>query len=592
MKLTKCDEKEQEAMAANDQMILKQIIQQKIDEMETTMTEGEFFERFVSDQVLKNYDLSYDEIDSGIVDGGDDGGIDAIYLLINGEPINIDSDVSDFKRNIKIDLFLFQAKATNSFSHTSVGKLTISCKDLLNFAVPIPTLQKLYNSKLVAIIEKFRKVYRSLLTKRPELRITYIYATYGDTSEIHPNLLWEKDKLRTTVTGLLDSEFEFRFLGASELLQMFRKVPSTTLPLQLLENATSTTFHDKQGYLCLVSLINYYNFITEDGYLRKNIFEANIRDYQGKVEVNEGIRATLEEVSSDDFWWLNNGITIIATDGTIVGKTISLTEPQVVNGLQTSTEIYNYFKNNQTVSDNRSILVRVIVTSDPASRDRIIKATNSQTAISAASLHATDIVQRNIESFFSSKGGLYYDRRKNFYKNLGYPRDKIISIPFLAQAVNAMALREPDNSRARPSSLLKEDKNYTRIFNDNYSVKIYWICAITTKKVEDYMKSKEANLPSQEKYFLVFHVVMYVALVMMGRSNYLPKDIVKIDPDEIAPEIIAYCLKQVTNVFHRLSKENNRPLDVLAKNRDATNALVRWFDKTFKREDIIASAPQ
>jgi phage/plasmid-associated DNA primase len=109
------------------------------------------------------------------------------------------------------------------------------------------------------------------------------------------------------------------------------------------------------------------------------------------------------------------------------------------------------------------------------------------------------------------------------------------------------------------------------------------------KKVEAYMKSKEVNLPSEEKYNLVFHVAMYVTLVMMGRSNYQPKDIVKIDPDEITPDILAYCLKQVISVFHRLSKESNRPLDVLAKNREATNALLKWFDKTFKREDIMVT---
>ncbi len=332
----------------------------------------------------------------------------------------------------------------------------------------------------------------------------------------------------------------------------------------------------------------FERFVSEQ--MLKNIFEANIRDYQGKVEVNEGIKATLEEITSDDFWWLNNGITIIAISGTIVGKTISLEEPQIVNGLQTSTEIYNYFNNSHITSDNRSILVRIIVTSDPASRDKIIKATNSQTAISAASLHATDKVQRNIESLFLLKGGFYYDRRKNYYKNQGYPRDKILSIPYLAQAVNAMALREPDNSRGRPASLLKDDKNYTRIFNDRYRINLYWICAVVMKKVESFMKSKEANLPSEEKYNLVFHVAMYVTLVMMGRSDYLPRDIVKINPDEITVNILAYCLNQVVSVFHRLSIENNRPIDVLAKNRESTNALLKWFDKTFKQEDSMEIA--
>jgi len=81
---------------------------------------------------------------------------------------------------------------------------------------------------------------------------------------------------------------------------------------------------------------------------------------------------------------------------------------------------------------------------------------------------------------------------------------------------------------------------------------------------------------------------MYVALVMMERSDYQPRDIVKIDPDKITPEILAYCLNQVVDVFRQLS--SNRLIDVLAKNREATTTLIRWFEKTFKQEDILAIA--
>src|SRR5260370_11812460 len=322
---------ERTVMSTNEQILLQQVIEQKISEMESKPAESEFYERFVSEQWLKNYDLSDDEIEAGIVDGGNGGGIDAIYLLINGELIKIDTDISEFKRNIRIDLVVIQAKVTNGFSETSIDRLISSTDELLNFSLSIPTLRKHFNSKLIGIIEKFRKTYNSLVTKHPKLYITYIYATYGDTEDIHPNVEWKKNKLRSTVNQLLsDSNFEFQFLGASELLQRFRKVPSTSIPLHLLENATSTTFNKNQGYLCLVTLINFNEFITEDGHLRKNIFDANIRDYQGKVEVNEGIKTTLEEQTVEDFWWLNNGITIIATNGTIVGKTISLEEPQIV----------------------------------------------------------------------------------------------------------------------------------------------------------------------------------------------------------------------------------------------------------------------
>jgi len=153
-----------------------------------------------------------------------------------------------------------------------------------------------------------------------------------------------------------------------------------------------------------------------------------------------------------------------------------------------------------------------------------------------------------------------------------------------------MALREPDNSRGRPASLLKEDNNYMRIFNDNYRINLYWICAITMKKVESYMRSPEANLPSEEKYNLTFHVAMYVTLIMMGRSDYQPKEIVKIDPDKITHDILAYCLKQVIGVYHQLSKGNNRPIDVLAKNKESTNALLKWYEShPMKLEDIAQS---
>ncbi len=202
-------------------------------------------------------------------------------------------------------------------------------------------------------------------------------------------------------------EFSCKFFGATELLLQTRKLPTKSLDLHLLENAMSTTFENSQGYLCLVSLEKYYQFIRndEDGSIRKYIFEANIRDYQGKVEVNEGILKSLTSASLEDFWWLNNGITIIASKGTIVGKTITLDDPQIVNGLQTSTEIYNYFTSNPRITDDRSILVRIIVTGDSTSRDKIIKATNSQTSMPPASLRATDKIQHDIEDFFISKGG-------------------------------------------------------------------------------------------------------------------------------------------------------------------------------------------
>ena len=93
-------------------------------------------------------------------------------------------------------------------------------------------------------------------------------------------------------------------------------------------------------------------------------------------------------------------MSILAAKPTLSGKTLTLEDPQIVNGLQTSTELHKYFQSQNTEEDDRAILVRMIEPSDSASRDRIIKATNSQTKISAASLRATEKIHRDIEEFF------------------------------------------------------------------------------------------------------------------------------------------------------------------------------------------------
>ncbi len=50
------------------------------------------------------------------------------------------------------------------------------------------------------------------------------------------------------------------------------------------------------------------------------------------------------EAGSLDFWWLNNGVTILVTAATVVGRTIHLENIQIVNGLQTTETIFQFFK--------------------------------------------------------------------------------------------------------------------------------------------------------------------------------------------------------------------------------------------------------
>ncbi len=72
--------------------------------------------------------------------------------------------------------------------------------------------------------------------------------------------------------------------------------------------------------------------------------------------------------------------------------------------------------------------------------------------------------------------GYYYERRKNYYKNQGKPRKSIVSITFLAQAIVAIALQEPNNAKGRPSTLLNDETTYKQIFNVHYPWEVYFEC--------------------------------------------------------------------------------------------------------------------
>jgi hypothetical protein len=207
---------------------------------------------------------------------------------------------------------------------------------------------------------------------------------------IHPGINRRSEDLRQTLSSLFGScEPTVSFMGAADLGRLARHAPSSSRKLVLAENPISTD--TAGGYVAVVRLADYEKFITgRNGELDSLLFEANVRDYEGETAVNRSIQETLEAVESkEDFWWLNNGVTIVAEKVQPANKMLELKSPQIVNGLQTSTEIYKRRSANYR-TDNRSILVKVIEANDNAARERIIRATNSQTAFGPSTLRATD----------------------------------------------------------------------------------------------------------------------------------------------------------------------------------------------------------
>ncbi len=465
-------------MSKNSETILDDIVDGKHAEIAAEMPKQNFFEIFCAEQVTKDFDLTYAELTDGIVDGEHDGGIDAIYTFLNGEILSEEEEFIVPKAKSHLNLVVIQSKFGSGFSETQIEKLISSTRNLLDLSRDIDGMIQ-YNAQVRAKIGVFRSAYKKLASKFPSLSIRYVYAARRSADEVHPNVKIKADEL----VALARSQFEeagvaFDFFGARELVASARKRPNFSFELKF-----DKSLNGENGYIALVKLRDFYNFLRGGGdTVRADLFESNVRDYQGSTEVNADISATLSGDRNNDFWWFNNGVTVLASRALSSGSVITIENPQIVNGLQTSSQIALYF-DEYPDDDPRTVMVKIVASEDEDVRDRIIKATNNQNMVPLASLRATDKVQRDIEHALKI-AGLFYDRRKNYYKNEGRPLSRIISINLLAQAMMTLLLGEPDNARARPSSLIKLDHVYRSLFSEKIELDAYVVAADLIRRIE------------------------------------------------------------------------------------------------------------
>ncbi|MDJ1130797.1 AIPR family protein [Streptomyces iconiensis] len=530
-------------MSVNDRVLINQMIEERRNSRAVPLTFDAGFERFASEHALHGFGLSEEEVEAGVIGGANDGGIDSAYVFLGGRLLHEDSDIiqdpsaaSKVDNGTQLTLWLVQAKTSPAFSETALDKVASTCKNLLDMEVDEAAVAVLYAADLLARFKLFRNALKRLLTRHPTVLIKFSYVTRGEAGEVHPKVQAKAKILETQFSNVFAiSTGEVEFLGPAELWKRASTLPSYTLELPYRESITHGTSH-----IALVALGEYIDFLSEEtGTIKSHIFDWNVRDYQGNVEVNREITASLQNPEAPEFWWLNNGITIVCSQATSVGKRLSLSDVQIVNGLQTSYTLHETLKE-LYLSDpadpvfERLVQVRILKTEDQAARDAVIRATNRQTSVPVASLRATDDIQRQIESYFFEHGW-FYDRRKNFYRNQGKPTDRIVSIPLLAQSVMAIALGQPDNARARPSSLLKRNTDYDRIFSDKTQLSVYLWLAKAQRHVDEFLQSNGDPMSRSQYTNLHFHLAMLGAVDIVGHVFNKPEKLNNAAREEVFP---------------------------------------------------------
>jgi hypothetical protein len=405
------------------------------------------FIHFALSHILK---IDRDEAISCITDGGDDCGIDAVYIDTN---------------SAKPTIHLFQMKFVSEFSKTSsefpsnsIDKIStfldacLTASDLMQETCN-PTLWIKVQNIRAALEEKVHEFHIHLCSNASKLqdrhyrRLTQITKPLEKVHISEHDLLW----------------------FASSLSKNTTKDLTYKLPLVQQQNFGRTDGL-VQGLIATVRANDLMEMIQDKNYpteVDASFFEENIRMFLGEQnEVNRNIVATASSNNNYEFWYLNNGITIVCQNLDYQPKSpwikAAMRNPQIVNGGQTSYSLFETWRSSPEKINDVELLVRIIETEDPTIANRIAEATNSQSQIRSRDIRSNDRRQLLIESSLVPHG--YYYERKNdqhIHKNDAFR----IDAAKLGQIILAYILKEPDKAKTSSQKIFGEF--YDLVFDES-----------------------------------------------------------------------------------------------------------------------------
>ena len=535
-------------------------------------SEAEDFEKFTAFSILRKACGKDFDVDDILVGDGNDTGIDAIAITVNGCIIEDKEQIDNILEKCSIfdvSYYIIQAKTSTKFKTDEIGTFCRGVEDL--FLKNFDFIQNSY-------VQEKAELHRYLISKADKFldnpRCYFYYVTNGcwsDDLKDHKNIL--KKTKRTLLESSQFSVVEYFAYGADEINKLYKSITK--------ENEVQVYFDSKivlpdipkikSAYIGVLKVSEFIKLVLDKNDNIRNVFEDNVRDFQEiRNTVNKEIDKTIEGKNRSLFPLLNNGVTIVAEKIKQTGNNFTLSNYQIVNGCQTSHIIArNYIKQRKR---NLIIPVKIIETEDEKSKSSITIATNSQTQIRRDQLIVLSEFQRKLEDFYCSceaKPKLYYERRSNQYAALdNVPKSRVISVACQIKAFAAMFLRLPHLVSSYYGDLVqsrcfteKGNNSDVSIFRDDHQPLTYYLSALAFYRLDLMLKNSKLDVSLKKaRYFML--LALTVSVIKEKLTDY-----------------------QLIN--EKMNLEVLKPLKELLENQDRCNTMFSEIGEKLKK-DILS----
>ena len=293
-----------------------------------------------------------------------------------------------------------------------------------------------------------------------------------------------------SINGQKDDEI---IINIDELNTLFNGIKSKSVPsfeIAINDKSELLTYEDKKSnkksIICSLSasilapLVKKYDN-TELG--RNILFGQNLREALKKgSKTYDGIKKTIID-EPHNFWYYNNGITIIAKELIVEDKKITLKEFSIINGAQTTSSFLQYLneieidypKKDRSKFSNKInevfILARIVETMDDDQfKNKITLFNNTQNPISTRDMVSNNPEQIQLQKkLLNSDPNIYIDIRRGALKPKGiqFEKHRVVTNTELAQFIYSSVLQKPFIAKEKKNTIFNKDKN-SKLINEYY----------------------------------------------------------------------------------------------------------------------------